>query len=107
MINISYFHQDFFIEMQNTPFNKKQQFIFNIINNSGSNLYFEKKKILLCAPTDATTTRLPLNANTTYGHFELPSKGLFYAFQYHNLTLQRLQSADAIIGDKISMITLV
>jgi hypothetical protein len=66
-----------------------------------------EKKILLCAPTGAAATKLSPNASTIHMLFRLTIRGPLYALQQPNLTLQRLQLADVIIVDEMSMMTTI
>jgi hypothetical protein len=116
--------------MENAHLNDEQQQIFDNINNIDSGLYFiegtpgsgktffikyltnhliqtTEKKILLYAPTGAAATKLSPNTSTIHTLFKLPIRGPLYALQQSNLTLQRLQAADVIIVDEMSMITTV
>jgi ATP-dependent exoDNAse (exonuclease V) alpha subunit len=69
--------------------------------------YFQtqNKIVLLSATTGAAALRLSSNASTTHILFRIPSRGYLTPLPEPSTVLERLQSADVIVIDEMSMMT--
>ena len=64
-----------------------------------------KKNVLICATTGAAALRLSPTALTAHTLFRIPSRGYLSPLQEPSPLLEKLQMADVIIIDEISMMT--